>query len=75
MNELSLTAACYYFAQYRRMNGSDKIFKRTDEEILILEDRRACEMIVDRLIEKGVFPAEEREKWFKEISTPPKSKK
>ncbi len=74
MNELSMTAACYYFAQYRRMNGSDQIYKRTDEEILILEDRRACEMVIDRLIEKKVFPPEEREKWLKEIQTPPERK-
>ena len=75
MNVLSLTSACYYFAQYRRMNGSDQIYKRTDEEILILEDRRACEMVIYRLIEKGVFPEEEREKWLKEIQTPPEKKK
>lgn len=67
MNEMALTSACYYFAQYRRMNGSDQIFKRTDEEILILEDRRASEMIIERLIEKNVIPEDEKEKWFKEI--------
>lgn len=74
MKEMSLTSACYYFAQYRRMNGSENIFKRTDEEILILEDKRACEMIIERLIEKKVITEDEREKWLKEISTSPKNK-
>lgn len=74
MNEMSLTSACYYFAQYRRMNGADNIFKRTPEEILILEDRRACEMIIERLIEKKVISENEKEKWFKEITTSPKNK-
>lgn len=70
MNEMSLTSACYYFAQYRRMNSNDEIYKRTDEEILILEDKRASEMVVDRLIERGIFPIEEREKWLNQITTP-----
>lgn len=75
MNDMSMTAACYYFAQFKKMNGDTQIYKRTDEEILILEDRRAGEMVIDRLIEKGVLPAEEREKWLKEIQTRPEKKK
>lgn len=70
MYEMPLTTACFYFAQYKRMNGSEDIYKRTDEEILILEDKRASELVVDRLIEKGIFPIEERERWLKEITTP-----
>lgn len=73
-NELSLTSACYYFAQHRRLLGDDSIYKRTDEEILLLQDERCCEMICDRLIELQVFPPEEKQKWKKEMMTLPNNK-
>ena len=74
MKELSLTSACYYFAQHRRLLGDDSIYKRTDEEILLLQDERCCEMICDRLIELQVFPPEEKQKWKKEMMTLPNNK-
>lgn len=74
MKELSLTSACFYFAQHRRILGDDTIYKRTDEEILLLQDDRCCEMICDRLIELEVFPPEEKQKWKREMITPPNNK-
>lgn len=74
MKELSLTSACYYFAQHRRLLGDDTIYKRTDDEILLLQDDRCCELICDRLIELNVFPAEEKAKWKKEMMTLPNNK-
>lgn len=75
MNTLSLHACCYYFAQYARENGAEQIFRRTPEEIMKLKDKRASELVVERLIEKGVMPKEERDKWYNEIITPPKKNK
>lgn len=71
MNEMSLTAACYYFAQYARMNGDDTIYKRSEEEILIAQDRRAVEMICERLIELNVIQREEYFKYYKIMTTNP----
>lgn len=71
MHEMSLTSACYYFAQYARMQGDDTIYKRSEEEILILQDRRACEMICERLIELNVIKREDYLKYFTIMSTNP----
>lgn len=71
MNEMSLTAACYYFAQYARMNGDDTIYKRSEEEILIAQDRRAVEMICERLIELNVIKREEYFKYLTIMTTNP----
>lgn len=71
MNKLSLTACCYYFAQYCRMKGSDNIYRRTDEEILILQMERSVDLICERLIQLEVFPPEERNKWRQVMLTPP----
>lgn len=71
MNEMSLTAACYYFAQYARMNGDETIYKRSAEEILIEQDKRAVEMICERLIELNVIQREEYFKYYKIMTTNP----
>lgn len=71
MNEMSLTACCYYFAQYARIQGAENVYKRTDEEILILQNERTVEMICERLIELNIFPEEEYEKWKKVMVTKP----
>lgn len=72
LNELSLTACCYYFAQYARLQGSNNIHRRTDEEILILQMKRSVDLICDRLIELNVFTKEERSKYRKIMLTPTK---
>ena len=71
MNEMSLTAACYYFAQAARMNGDETIYKRSDEEILIAQDRRAVELICERLIELKVIKQEDYFKYFTIMTTDP----
>lgn len=71
MNKLSLTACCYYFAQWCRMQGADNIYRRTDEEILILQMERSVDLICERLIQLEVFPPEERNKWRTVMLTPP----
>lgn len=65
---MSLTAVCYYFAQYARINGAQNIYRRSPEEILIAQDQRCCELIVQRLIENGVITEEQRESIYKIIS-------
>lgn len=75
LNTLSLHACCYYFAQYARMNGSTEIYKRTPEELLKMSDNRASELVIERLIEKNVINADEKDKYYKIITTPQKKNK
>lgn len=71
MNEIPLTAICLYFAQYARINGNEAIYKRSPEELLIAQDQRCCELVVDRLIQTHVMPLKEREKILKHMMTRP----
>ena len=54
-----------------RMNGDDTIYKRSEEEILIAQDRRAVEMICERLIELNVIKREEYFKYLTIMTTNP----
>ena len=67
---MPMTAVCYYYAQFAKMNGEQNIYRRSPEEILIAQDMRCCELIVQRLIENGVIKEEQRETIYKIISTP-----
>ena len=67
---MSLTAICYYFAQFAKMNGAENIYRRSPEEILDAQDKRCCELIVQRLIENGVIKEEQRFEIYNIISTP-----
>lgn len=66
--DVSLSQIYYYFANYCRMQGDQSIFIRTEEEILYEEDFRMCELVVDRLIEKGVIAKEQRDNVLKQMA-------
>jgi len=68
---MSLTSACYYFAQYARMNGDDTIYKRSEDEILLAQDRRAVELICERLVELNIIPQSEYFKYLTIMTTKP----
>lgn len=74
MNDLSMTAVCFYFAQFARMNGNDAIYQRTPEQLLKLQDERCCELIVERLVENHVISPEMKNQIFKKISSVPDTK-
>ena len=63
--DVSIPQIYYYFANYCRMQGDQRIFIRTEEEILYEEDYRMCQLIVDRLIEKGIIQQQERDNILK----------
>lgn len=71
MNELSLTACCFYYAQYARMQGVQNISRRTSNEILKAQSERSCVLICDRLIELGVISEDQRAEMYKIMTTPP----
>ena len=73
-NKMSLTACCFYYAQYARMQGTQHIEKRAPEEILKAQDERACELILDRLEELKVVKHEDRAEFFKIMTTIPENK-
>lgn len=65
MHKMSITAACYYYIQYSRMQGVEHIERRPDDEILKLQDERACTLVIDRLIELNVVTEDDRAELFK----------
>lgn len=71
MNQLPMTSVCFYFAQYARINGNDAIYKRSPEELLIAQDNRCCQLIVDRLIQNKIISLKDRQKILAHITTKP----
>lgn len=65
--DISFCEVYYLFAQYCRQQGSQSIYLRTEEEIQIEIDLRATELVVERLIEKGVIKDTERDYYIKQI--------
>lgn len=65
--DVSMSQIYYYFANYCRMQGDQRIFIRTEDEILYEEDLRMCELVVDRLIEKDVIAQGQRDNIIKLI--------
>lgn len=51
--EVPVCEAYYLFAQFCRQKGSETIYLRTEEDIMIEQDLRASQIIVQYLIEKG----------------------
>lgn len=71
MNNLSMTACCFYYVQYARMQGAEHIEKRASEEILKAQSERTCTLICDRLIELGVIKEEQRDEIYHIMTVPP----
>lgn len=51
--EIPVCEVYYLFAQYCRQIGSEAIYLRTEEEIMIEQDLRCSTLVVERLIELG----------------------
>lgn len=68
--DMPLNLVCYYYIQYARQQG-EKLEHRPPQEILVAQDYRACELIVDYLVETGKLDASERDATLKIISTNP----
>lgn len=71
MTKLSLTACCYYYAQYARMQGTQHIEKRPSNEIMVAKNNRTCELILDRFEELKITKPEERAELYKIMTSPP----
>lgn len=73
INEMSLTECCYYFAQYTRMNSTQEIMMRTDEQILIEMGKRTVDLILERLLEINIIDKDEVVLYRQMMNTPEKS--
>ena len=51
--DIPICEVYYLFAQYCRQRGSEAIYLRTEEEIMIEQDLRCSQLVVERLIELG----------------------
>lgn len=73
INEMSLTECCYYFAQYARMNSTQEIIMRTDEQILIQMGKRTVDLILERLLEVNIIEEKDVKKYRQIMNTLEKS--
>lgn len=70
-NSISFCEVYYLFAQYCRQKGSESIYLRTEEQIQLEIDLRSTELVVQRLIEKGVIAQKDKAYYIKQIHTVP----
>lgn len=73
INQMSLTECCYYFAQYSRMNSTQEIHMRSDEEILKAMGQRTVDLILQRLLEINIIKNDDVQKYRLIMNTPVKS--
>lgn len=74
IEKMSMSACCFYFIQWCRMQGDNHIMKRTPEEILKAISKRTDELIAERLIELGQLKEEDKLEFLNIIGTPPENK-
>lgn len=67
--DVSIMQIYYYFADYCRNNGSEAIFIRTEQQILFEEDKRVCQLVLERLVEKNVIKKEQVDKYLELMIT------
>lgn len=70
INEMSLTECCYYFAQYSRMNSTQEIAMRSDEEIMDAMAKRTVDLILERLIDINIIDTKDVQKYREIMNTP-----
>lgn len=63
-NQISVSQIYYYYAHYRRMNGDNSIMLRNSQEILDEIDSRTINILITRLIQKGVLQKQDYKKYF-----------
>lgn len=73
IHEMSLTECCYYFAQYSRMNSTQEIQMRSDEQIMIQMSKRTVELILERLLQINIIETKDVQKYRKIMNTPENS--
>ena len=69
-------AACgWYFVQYAKQNGTKNIGRKSNAQIIYEMDVRSNELIVERLIEKGVIAEADKDYYLECLKSPSKRKK
>ena len=73
INQMSLTECCYYFAQYARMNSTQEIMMRSDDEIITQMSMRTVDLILEYLVKINIIKIDDVQKYRKIMNTPEKS--
>lgn len=69
-------ATCgWYFLQFAKQQGTKNLERKSNAEIIYEMDIRCNEMIVQRLIEKGIIKEEERDYYLECLKSPSKRRK
>lgn len=61
MKQMSLNSVCQYYVEYAKSQGVKNIGKKSEAEIIQEMDVRSNQLIVERLIEKGIIKEEDKE--------------
>ena len=67
-SDVSLMQVYYYFANYKRSNG-EAILIKPEDQILAEEDKRICQLALERLVQKNVIKKEQVDKYLKLMIT------
>ena len=73
--DVSITQIFYYYANYCRNSGVQAIFIKPEQQILFEEDKRGCQMIVERLVEKKIISEDDANKYLELMVTKPQENK
>ena len=59
--QMSLNSVCHYYVEYAKSQGMKNIGKKSEPDIIQEMDVRSNQLIVERLIEKGIIKEEDKE--------------
>lgn len=65
LNNMSLTAVCYFYVEWFKENSPTKCQRMTSELIIQKMDERASELCIDYLVSKQMFSKEEGAQYLK----------
>lgn len=67
--DVSIMQIFYYYANYCRNTGIQAIFLKPEQQILFEEDKRGCQLIMEKLVEKNVVTKEDANKYLELMIT------
>lgn len=64
LTDISISQIYYWYAQWRKNNGDQSIFARSDQQILDEMDSRMIDLVIIRLIQKCILKQEQYKEYF-----------
>lgn len=64
LTEVSISQIYYWYAQFRKNNGDNSLYIRPNEQILDEIDTRTIDLVIFRLIQKGILKKDQYKEYF-----------